>query len=935
MDPGLTNHISGGVFLSTVIQGGIVNVTLPPEITPALSGLPAPASAFTGREADVERLLQGLAPGAGRRPAAPVTAVAGLGGVGKTELVVQAASRALARPGWFPGGVLFVDLFGYDRERRVPPDLALDGFLRALGLPAVHIPTQLQDRVRLYRSVLAAFAEQGRRVLVVIDNASSAGQAGPLLPADGTTAALVTSRDALDLDARRHTVRALDQAASVALLDQAIRAGRDIGDISDTGDTGDIDDTRIADSPADADAIAGLCAGLPLALRIVAALLADFPARPLSSVREALESTDDRLDLLGSRDTAVRAAFDLSYQRLDPDHARTFRLLSLNPGPDLSTEAAACLVDQSRLRTELLLQDLARAHLIETGPLWGRWQLHDLVRLHADEHGRACAATDGREDARERLYAYYLTGARAADRYFEVPPPPVQSTDRFPERGAALSWLGGEQRNLVAVVLAAAAAAAAADTPRTAAALTLHITHYLYERRDFASMLAVAETTLPVCAGLRDPTVAARTLNIQGTALRGLGRYEEAADAHRQAAAEHRELGNDSLEAGALSNLGVVLQHLGRSAEAIDVHRRALTLLETAGPLRDEAVVRNNLGTALQAQRHFHQAADEHRRAAALLSGLGDPFGEADSLNNLGATLCGLGSHREAVDAFRKALAAGQGREDPDAEATVLYNLGEALRAVGGFGEAADHLRRAVGIQRERGDRRGEADALTLLGTVLRDAERPSEAADAFRLAVAVLAALGDRTEQAGTLLDLGGVLHDASRSEEAVEAFTRSATIFRELGDRRNEASADYNTGHALQALGRLPEASDAYSRAATTFHELGDPQEASAVNALADTLLKAGLVERALTLRQQALAICEKHGDRLWAASVLAKLALDLRQAQRYEEALQVHDLAISGFWQTGAPHDSYLATVARDETARLYEESLARRGRFWRRK
>ena len=37
-----------------------------------------------------------------------MTAVGGMGGIGKTELAVQAARTALAR-GWFVGGVLFVD----------------------------------------------------------------------------------------------------------------------------------------------------------------------------------------------------------------------------------------------------------------------------------------------------------------------------------------------------------------------------------------------------------------------------------------------------------------------------------------------------------------------------------------------------------------------------------------------------------------------------------------------------------------------------------------------------------------------------------------------------------------------------------------------------------------------------------------------------------
>lgn len=191
-----------------MVQGRDITVQLPHTITRALSGLPDGSPAFTGREGQVEELLEALAPGQGPQEAV-LTAVAGLAGVGKTELVVQTAARALEQPGWFPGGVLFVDLFGYDAERLVSAERALDGLLRALGMHAEHVPAELQDRSRLYRSVLATFAEQGRRILVVIDNAATAEQVRPLLPTDGATATLVTSRHTLDVGARLHDLDVL------------------------------------------------------------------------------------------------------------------------------------------------------------------------------------------------------------------------------------------------------------------------------------------------------------------------------------------------------------------------------------------------------------------------------------------------------------------------------------------------------------------------------------------------------------------------------------------------------------------------------------------------------------------------------------------------------------------------------------------------------
>ncbi|MFG3207314.1 hypothetical protein [Streptomyces sp. NPDC048192] len=62
-----------------------------------------------------------------------------------------------------------------------------------------------------------------------------------------------------------------------------------------------------------------------------------------------------------------RRALDLSYQQLTPDQARLFRLLPLNPGPDLSTDTAAHLTGTGPRQAEELLQHFAADHLIEDG----------------------------------------------------------------------------------------------------------------------------------------------------------------------------------------------------------------------------------------------------------------------------------------------------------------------------------------------------------------------------------------------------------------------------------------------------------------------------------------------------------------------------------------------------------------------------------------
>jgi hypothetical protein len=119
---------------------------------------------------------------------AVVSAVAGLAGVGKTTLAVQ-AGHAARRRGWCRGGVLFIDLHGYD-DQLVEPGQALDALLRALGVPAEHIPPTAEKRAGLYRSVLAEVSDP---VLVIADNASAEAQVRLLLPGAGPHKMVVTS----------------------------------------------------------------------------------------------------------------------------------------------------------------------------------------------------------------------------------------------------------------------------------------------------------------------------------------------------------------------------------------------------------------------------------------------------------------------------------------------------------------------------------------------------------------------------------------------------------------------------------------------------------------------------------------------------------------------------------------------------------------------
>ncbi|MGW4116298.1 ATP-binding protein [Actinosynnema sp. NPDC004786] len=778
------NVIEGGVFFAGVVQGRDIVVTLPPEIPPALAGLPRASPSFTGRARELAVLLDLL----GRDAANPVLvgAVGGLGGIGKTELATQAARHALAS-GRFPGGVLFVDMLGYDPEplNRLTAGRALGGFLRAMGVPDDHVPAATEDRSRLFRSLLAACAERGRRVLVVIDNVSDRRQVLPLLATDGATATIVTSREALaGLDARQLHLEPLPRDEAVDLLRRAL-ALRHAGD------------TRIDDDPDAAVALTGLCAGLPLALQIVAALLAEHPARPVAAMVGDLSDVTTRLDEIAHPGRAVAAAFDLSYHRLAPDVARAFRLLSVNPGPDLSTPAAAALTDSSADAARRGLEVLARAHLVDPGAVYGRWRMHDLVRLHASRHGEREAVADGRDLAFTRLLDHYLGTARAANAHLDakVADPAAHG---FPDRATALDRLDAEYLNLVAATHAAAPghAAVARDLP-------LALWDFLLLRRHFGDWVGLAGVAVTAARTLGDRRAEARASTDLGIAHAELGHFEEALDALRAAERIYRGIGDLGGTGIALNNLGNVLRYLRRFDEVVATTEAALEIARRAGDRRAEALALISLGLGLAEVRRFADAVEAHRRGERIYHGLGDRRGRAIALTNLGIALQEVGRLAEAVDAHEEAIALFRAVDERHGEASAYNNLGLALRDADRVGDSITAHETAIGMFRDLGDREGEGRGYDNLGLVLQAAGRFTEAVVAHRRDLAICRETGDRYGEGVALTNLGLALAGGGDLAEAADHHRAAVAVFREIGDEHGERSSLDNLEEALSGGG------------------------------------------------------------------------------------------------------------------------------------
>ncbi|HEY9474657.1 MAG TPA: AAA family ATPase, partial [Mycobacteriales bacterium] len=456
------------------LQGRASAVVVPVAASDAAAG-----SVFVGRDDAVTALLGFLDPAAEGSPAVVVSSVSGLAGVGKTALAGHVASLAVGR-GWYPGGAVFTDLRGYDPANRVSPGQLYGPLLRALGVPADEVPPVPDEQAAAYHRHLASLSQRDRPVLLVLDNVSGPDQVADLLPRHRAHRALVTSRHTLgELDGVRILdLDVLTEADAGELLDQVLRSR-------------DPADRRITEQPRQARELARLCGGLPLALRITAALLADDVEMPLADMVAELADTSTRLSGLSYGERAVASAFDLSFRHMgerDARAARMFWLLSVNPGPEVATEAAAVLADRPIGQVRQDLRMLRQAHLVERGTDTGRWRMHDLVGLFA---ARLAETEAELPTARDRLLRHYLTTADAADDHLGAlagEPTP----DRFPGRESALAWLDTERPNLVAAV------DLAVDSGHEAVAvdLALALARFLDRRRHLDDHLATAATAV-------------------------------------------------------------------------------------------------------------------------------------------------------------------------------------------------------------------------------------------------------------------------------------------------------------------------------------------------------------------------------------------------------------------------------------------------------
>jgi DNA-binding SARP family transcriptional activator/tetratricopeptide (TPR) repeat protein len=726
--------------------------------------LPAAVSCFTGRGAELAALTGLLdRQQGGRAPAVVISAIAGTAGIGKTALAVQWAHQVAAR---FPGGQLYVNLRGYDRDDPVPAADALAGFLHGLGVPGPQVPDGVEDRARLYRTMLA-----GRQVLVLLDNARDGEQVRPLLPGDAGSVAVVTSRDHLaGLVAADGAVRlALDvlpPADAVALLASLI------------GSRADADPGAVAE-------LAVLCARLPLALRIAAELAAARPAVPLSDLVAELEAA--RLDGLdaGEDRADVRAVFSWSLRQLDESTAAAFALTGLHPGENLDMYAAAALAGTSTAQARRVLRRLHQASLVQDTRA-GRYGLHDLLRVYARTLAAARDAGGQTRQALTRLFDYYLAAAAAAMNVLypaeahhrpRVPRSAVVMPEMRGEAGAR-AWLDAERSNLVAVV----AHCAGHGWPSHATGLAGTVFRYLYNGH-LPEASTVCADALRAARAAGDLAGEAAALNAIGGIDISKGNFRDAADHFQGALQNYRRCGDRTGEARALNNLGLTEQELHNLSSAAGYYHQAIAAYQDAGHGAAAARTVTHLAAA-EIELGLHDNAAEHLQSAVpVLRNAKDHYSEAGALLQMGDLSLCRGELAQAVGYFEQAMAIFRRIDHPDDVAEGLSGLGRVSLRQCDYLRAISYLRQAIDVYRRASAQHGEIRALRRLAVALDGAGQPAAARAELQTALRLAAESGDTYQQASAHSDLADSHHCAGQDDQARYHWEHALSLYTQLG--------------------------------------------------------------------------------------------------------------------------------------------------------
>ncbi len=694
-------------------RGGESERLSDPLIASGPPSIPRPKRDFTGRDRELAELRAQI----GEHGGALIYGLRGLGGVGKTELALKLAEEVGAE---YPDGHVLVELGGASDRPLAPAD-ALAQAIRAFE-PRTQLPDSVAQLRQIYQSVL-----EGRRVLLLLDDAASAEQVEPLLAHPGCLT-IVTSRFRFALPRlHRQDLDALGEAAArELLLSLAPRLGTAAGEL------------------------AQLLGRLPLALRLAGSAFAERPDLEAGEYIRKFLDRDERVEL-------IEAAIGLNYSALDDELRRRWRALAVFPGGfNAGGAAAVWSIDESAAK-EILGGGLLQVSLVDWSG--GRYRLHALAR----DFAAARLGDDERRAAEGRHAGHYVEVLAEANRLYLKggekileglarfdrewaniragqawavahagdDPTAARHCCAFPTSGFSFLDLRLHPRDGIAWLEAGRSAATTLGNRQKEGHLLGNLGAVYALLGEPRQTIVYCQQQLTIAREIGDRRSESVALGNLGSAYLDLGEIRRALDFFEQHLAISRELGNRRNECAALGNLGLVYAALGETGRAIELHEQCVTISRDIGHRRGEGRALGNLGFPYLDLGEPRRAIEYFSRALEIIREIGDRRAESIVLGDLGRAYADLDKPRRAIEHHRQALEIDRKIGDRRGQGQDLGNLGLAYAALGEQRRAIRHLRQAVEIAREIGDRREEALGCWHLGL---EVEKQGDLMQAARL---------------------------------------------------------------------------------------------------------------------------------------------------------------------------------------------------------
>src|SRR5579859_159542 len=722
-----------------------VEASARPDARPPLSlNLPAPPTAFVGRDADLAAVVALL-----RDPGVRAVTLTGPGGVGKTRLSLAAGAAVAAD---YPDGVALVELAAVS-----DPSMLDAAIAAALGVEEnVQAPSgqALREYVR------------GKALLLLLDNFEQLIAAAPrvaeLLADCPGLKLLVTSRAALRLRGEREYIvppLALPAAGRAATPEMLVRYPavelflRRAQELRQ----------GFALTPENAAAVAEICRrldGLPLAIELAAARTTVLPPPALLRRLESEGAPSLRLLTSGPRDLpqrqqTLRDTIAWSHGLLAPRVRVLFRRLAAFAG-GWTLEAAEAVAGDAAAESGRGVAAAAPEEAL--GPAYvldGLSELVDQSLVVVDEREadvRYRMLETIREFASEQLEAAGEQGevqGRHRDWFLALAKEPMPEW----EGHLHANWLARldlEQDNFRAALRFCEREGAGEPLLRLAAALG----PFWQARGQLSEGSAWLERALAGAAPVHDSLRAAALLQagkleyVRGDFERGAARLE-------QALALFRALQEPRGVAQTLMALGALLDLHGKQEQVVALLEESLALFRQLGDQPGVAETLTNLGFAHFFRGGLDRAEALCDEAVALYRAYEDRQGMIAPLLTLARVAMLRRDFSRAMGLYDEAVHLSRAVSPRKSLPNVLVEAGMLLARLGELDRAAAYQRESLQLNLERGARYGIYSSLGVLGSTLYAQGRAERAARLVAAAEALRETLGaSRPEGYGPLHD-------------------------------------------------------------------------------------------------------------------------------------------------------------------------------------